>query len=267
MKLFLGYHIWCRADMLAYLLSGIVENFDPDETELGFVIDNPLDGTNKAFDAMQDFWLVNRGYKFTPCAPGVTEPKPFKYTVFHPDKEVREVGGHNILLKHFVEHTDCDVMVAPQDDIRFNRPVHQALQTVLDTYGPDLGVIGSRDGYFYDYKDIAGSFWSKSFPGPTTRLQHGEFVERPFMNSGPVSYPRHIVEKVGYLDELFIAWNVWDDYGVRCLMAKLRSVVLGLDCTHCSFGRVQHSWFYDSGGGYEFKHKSEDYLRFRMKHG
>jgi hypothetical protein len=272
MKILLGYHIWCRADMLAYLLDGIVENFDPGNTELAFVLDAPKDGTDQAFEHMESFWLEHRGFKFYPYDLGYeTAPrKPFKYTVFKPDKEVREVGGHNILLRHFVERTDCDVLVAPQDDERFNRPIHAEVQRVLEAYGPSLGIIGSRDGYSVRGEpNLASSFWSRSeapLPDRRTWLKHGEFVERDHMNSGPISYPRHVVGRVGYLDEGFTAWCVWEDYGQRCVDAGLKNVVLGLDVTHAQFGRKQHSWFYDAVDGKPYGYTGRDDQRYRDKH-
>lgn len=267
MKIFLGYYIWCRSDMLAYLLDGIVENFDPDTTELGFVFDQPLDGVDEAFKHMHDFWLQYRGFKFKPCAPGFVADRPFKYTTFIPEREVREVGGHNILLRHFMEHTDCDVMVAPQDDIRFNRPIHAELKALVEKYGPSLGVVGSRDGYSnFGYADMASSFWSRSSPPPKLLLQHGEYAERTMMNSGPISYPRHVVERAGYLDEDFTAWFVWDDYGTRCAAAGLKNVILGMDVTHAPFGRQRKPWIYDTVGGQVHGYNGRDAARYAEKY-
>lgn len=245
MKIFLGYHIWNKADMLCWLLEGIVENFDPATTELGFVFDHPLDGTDAAFDAMKHYWLNQRGFKFVPNRHESVETRPFKYTTIKTDKEVREVGGHNLLLRHFLDHTDCDLMLAPQDDIRFRRPVQAELEAVCAQYGPRLGLIGSRDGWnMRNYSDLASSAWSPSNPRPVHYLEHGQYTERLFLNSGPVCYPRHVVQRVGLLDDEFIAWYIWEDYGLRCHQAGFTNVILGLDCFHRCFGRMGRSSLY-----------------------
>lgn len=267
MKIFVGYSIWCQQDMLSYLLEGIVDNFDPDKTELGFVFTKPENPAFDAFNCMHYFWLTERGFKFVPNQPKPHDTKSFKFMAIKADHDLTECGGHNVLLRYFMEQTDCDVMLAPQDDTRFLQPVHQELETVLKRYGDKIGLIGSRDGFStLGFRDAASSFWSNSNPPPKIYLKHGECAERTLFNSGPVTYPRTTVQKVGYLDELFTAWNIWVDYGWRCKKAGLTSVSMGMNVRHYKFGRQDQSWIYDSVDGVVCGYTAKDNRYLLQKH-
>lgn len=227
MKLFVGYTVFNKVDMLIWLLDGIIQHFDPAKTEVGFFFDASEDGSLEHFECVRKCWLEDRG---------------FRVTCMNSPEEVRELGGHNKLLKHFMESTDCEMMIAPQDDQKFQQPFLPHLERICAHYGERLGVIGGRDGYLINFTQMAGSKWSAS--NVHQWLDHGQIVEKPMINSGPVIYHRSLVDRIGYLDEKFHAFYVWDDYGQRALKAGLTNLVMGTDMEHAKFGRAKQTSFY-----------------------
>ncbi len=260
MKLYLGYPIFGKPDMLSWLMEGIIESFSPPDTELGFFFDTDHGGIDQAFEHMRAFWLHYMG---KPELNAST--MPFKYEAWKTMTEVREVGGHNEILRRFLA-SDCDLCLIPQDDIRFLAPIKHHLEHLMKTVGPSLGMIGGREGYEEGFTNIAGSLWADSNPGPSLWLKHGEFAYRSMFNSGPVAYPRAVVEKVGLLDEEFTAWHVWEDYGLRCLAAGFKNVVMGMDVRHAKFGRQPRGWIYDTVDDVPHGYAARDRARFYQKH-
>lgn len=242
MRTMIGYSIWCKRDMLAWLLSGVVENFEPANTEFAIHFDSCDDGSQESYNRMRDFWLVNRG---------------FKDHVLSSDVETREVGGHNALLKLFMA-SQCDTLIVAQDDQRFESPYACHIEK-LSLEIPNLGVIGGRDGYEAGYGQFTGSRWSES--AGIEKIGVGEVRERSYLNSGPITYNRNLVEKVGFLDEEFCSFYIWDDYGARAKKAGLRNFVVGSDITHAKFGHMKNTWWYDGN------QSAKDSARLRMKHG
>lgn len=260
MKLYLAYSLFGKPDMLSWLMEGIVDNFSPTDTQLGFFFDTDYDRVDEAFEHMRDFWLHCMG---KPECNART--KPFKYEAWKSDHQVREVGGHNEILRHFMA-SDCDLCLIPQDDIRFLAPIKHHLEQLMEDVGPKLGIVGGRDGYDWGLKNVAGSLWSDSNPGPETWLKHGQWTPRPMMNSGPIAYTRAVIEKVGYLDEEFIAWHVWEDYGLRAEAAGFKNAIMGMDVRHAKFGRQPTAWIYETIDEVPFAHSARDRGRFYHKH-
>jgi hypothetical protein len=261
MKLFVGYSIWNKVDMVVWLLDGIVRYFDPNQVELGFVFDTCEDDSVDVFHTSKDWWLVRNGFKFqvetwdrTLRAVSTGEQSWLK--PFETSAPIREVGGHNRLLKMFLA-SDCDMAVIAQDDQQFARPVYADYLGLDEKYGDRLGIVGGRDGYFQFFRDMASSKWSES--SSHERLAYGEFRERPFFNSGPVGYPRKLVETIGLLDDQFTAYYVWDDYGARARAAGFQSVILSTHVIHAKFGRTKATVFTDASAA--------DIARLRSKHG
>jgi len=226
-KTFVGYTIWNKVDMIAWLLGGIVNNF-PKGTHVGFCFDNCTDDSEAAFDAMRGYWLDRRGFIVHKLAPPVT---------------VGLVGGTNILLDIFMG-TDCDICFTPQDDQRIENPVHLDLERLMAAYGPRLGGVGCRDGFYAGYASPVCSRWSTSgLPYAPQRLETGEWAERPYYNDGPVAYPRHLVSAIGKLDAGFGGFYVWCDYGGTAEKAGFKNVILGGEVTHACWGRFTPSKF------------------------
>lgn len=245
MKIFVAYTIWCKVDMISWLLEGITKNYNPQNTEIGICFDACTDGTEEAFNAMRKYWLDDRKYK--------------THTT-RTDKEVTLVGGTNRLLKTFIEQTDCQMMLCPQDDQRLISNIEPDLQKLTTHYGPKLGGISGRDGFNEHGTNLVCADWSAA--NTTNRLKNGEWAERPYYNDGPIIYPRHLVDKIGYLDERFYGYYVWCDYGARATNAGLTNIILGMDITHAKFGRMPTSWLNIAGDK-----ASEDLKLLNSKHG
>ncbi len=243
MKLMIGYTVWNKVDHLVWLLEGIVQNFAAAETDVAFHFDACTDQSDVAIDHLVPYWLQQRGG---------FRPEQFHKIVSRP--EVREVGGHNKIIARGLE-LGCDFIVIAQDDQRFNQPVAEHLKALRDRHGDELGVVTGRDAYTAGYGNFTGSFWSESLLH--RRLQPGEFVQLPYLNSGPVVYNPTLVRKVGLLDDQFRSHYVWDDYGARATQAGFKNGVLGMDITHAKFGRLTASNWADP---------SPDIARLRMKH-
>jgi hypothetical protein len=251
MKYIVAYSVWNKVDMLAWLLSGVVENFNPADTEVVFHFDACSDDSVAAFEAVAGYWLTRPGFRYKVI---VTDPS---------GPQAREVGGHNKILRYAMEETDAEFIIIAQDDQRFNKPIVDHLVRLSDTYGDTLGVITGRDGYEWGYAQLAGSFWSES-AGLLTRLQHGDWLERSCLNTGPLVYTRNVVTKTGYQDEQFCAFYAWDDYALRAKKLGFVNGVLGMDITHAKFGRVTATWWYDG----EWKGTGgKDMDRLKQKHG
>ena len=245
MKFTLGYSIWNKVDMLSWLLEGIVNNFSPTNTEVVFHFDACTDGSDVAFDSLTPYWLMQRG--------GF---KPEQIHKLVSPTEVREVGGHNALMRWFMERQGQFLIVA-QDDQHFENTPCPFIEELAKTYGKCLGLIGGRDGYGIGYSDFTGSQWSES--AVHRRLRHGEFAALPYMNSGPIVYNARLISEVGFLDEEFRAYYVWDDYGHRALQKGFVNGVMGMGLIHAKFGRVKATEWCDWSG--------RDIARRQQKHG
>lgn len=244
MRHMLGYSVWNKVDMVTWLLTGIVDNFSPENTEIAFHFDSCADGTIESFDAQVPYWLLKNGW----------QPQHIHKVVS--TTETREVGGHNKLIDVFMAST-CDFLLVAQDDQHWNLSPCSRLEELHMAYGDRLGLIGGRDGYDANYGRFIGSLWSES--AVPQRLQHGEWAERPYQNSGPNIYNRRLIEKVGKLDEAFRAYYVWDDYGHRALQQGFVNGILGMNVTHAKFGRVKATVWESSSGA--------DRARLTAKHG
>ncbi len=229
MRYAVAYSVYNKVDMISWLLDGIVRNFNSADTEVIFHFDICRDDSAQAFDAMTEFWLTKRGFKWTKLVADPLKP------------ETREIGGHNAILRHCMANSDAYFFCIAQDDQHFNQPITSCLERLSDTYGTRLGMITGRDGYDWGYAKFCGSFWSESIL--QERLAHGDWRERQCMNTGPLVYNRNVVEKIGYQDESFIAYYGWDDYALRALEAGFVNGVLGMDITHAKFGRVTPTWW------------------------
>jgi hypothetical protein len=225
MKYMVGCVVWNKVDMICWLLQGINNAF-PKGSHVAFVFDACKDDSAAAFKPLSGFWLDRKGYTSEAIVC---------------EKEVREVGGHNILMRRFME-SDCDVLVVLQDDQHMLQPM-SGLEAVLAKYGQKTGIIGGRDGYWTGYRQFVGSQWSES-TAITRRLAVNEFEPRPYINSGPVVYTKGVIQEVGYLDENFVAFFVWDDYGGRATFKNFQNGVIGTDLIHAKFGRVPNTTFY-----------------------
>lgn len=219
MKAMIGYGWFDKRDMMEWALTGIRDNF-PKESEVCFYFEACKDDSKAEYlrlypDIIGDFERNWHG--------GWHEHK-------------NEAGVHNTLITWFMD-SDCDVLIVPQDDNRFQRPLLPDLEKLWAQYGTDLGWIGGRDGHDFGYASMLSSPFSESTGSDKTTVPIGEHREVKMLNTGPVVYFRHVIEKVG-LPDPDLPWYWWSDYSLRCHHAGLKNILLSMDCLHEKFGRV-----------------------------
>lgn len=252
-KYMIGYGIWNKQDMVGWLLEGIGANAQ-EVAHVRFVFDSCVDDSERNFDGMHHQILLNP-------TPGERENRTAHVTVTKESSVdvIHEVGIHNALIRFFRDETDCDVLIVPQDDQRIVGPIILRVERLLNKCGGHVGLIGGRDGYLRGLGSMVGSEWSTSTL--TERLRPGAWVERPYLNSGPLIYRRDVVAKVGNIDTAYEHWYAWDDYCVRCLQAGFTNMLLGTKVRHLRFGRTLTTTYYTDGS------QQRDYARFKSKCG
>lgn len=217
MKPLIGIGIHRKPDMIGWLLSGIHEHFPGVPTLVHLeAVDND----------MRDAWDRD-------VTNGALSTMPIERT--ESEEHLLEHGVHRLLIQKFMQ-TDCDVLIVPQDDNRFERSLIPDLEKLWSIYGTDLGWISGRDGHEIGYENMVCSPFSDS-NATKTALPIGEFKEVMMMNTGPVVYFRHVIEKVG-LPDADLPWYWWSDMSLKCHHAGLKNILLSMDCQHRKFGRI-----------------------------
>jgi len=242
-KYMIGYGVWNKQDMVAWMIDGVAE-WVPTASQVRFAFDHCTDDSEMMFDMCAGCLLGSSKVITKDTGPHVKD----------------EIGIHNALLRYFIEETDCDVLVIPQDDQRFSGPVVPRLEPMLHQLGSKVGVVGARFGYEFGLKSGIASQWSASVD--RANLPVGGWAECTYLNTGPIIYPRSTVEKVGYLDEQFEHWFIWEDYCARCKHeGGLTNVVVDIDMRHVHFGRRTGSSYYTD------KSSTRDHKRMHKKWG
>jgi hypothetical protein len=218
MKAMIGYGVFQKPDMLRWMCEGIRDNF-PRETLVKFFFEAEDSGGVHLSTLRHHAYILNLNLMNPAATP----------------EHILEHGVHRRLIEEFMG-TGCDVLIVPQDDNRFQRPLLPDLERLWDQYGTSLGWISGRDGHGYGYADMVCSPFSDS-NATKTALPIGEHREVMMMNTGPVVYFRHVIEKVG-LPDPDMPWYWWTDYSLRCHTAGLKNILLSMDCLHEKFGRV-----------------------------
>ena len=222
----IGYGVWNKQDMVGWMIDGVAE-WVPTAKHVRFAFDHCTDDSEMMFDMCAGKLLGSSKVITKDSGPHVKD----------------EIGIHNALLRYFMEETDYDVLVIPQDDQRFSGPVVPRLEPILHHLGDKVGVVGARLGYEFGLKDGISSQWGGGVD--RANLPVGGWAECTYLNTGPVIYPRSTVEKVGYLDEQFEHWFIWEDYCARCKYDHgLTNVVVDIDMRHVHFGRRTGSSYY-----------------------
>ena len=221
-----GFSVWNKVDMIAWLIDGIVRNFTKDECEVVFFFDACTDGSEDAFNSIRPWWLDQRGYKTT---------------AYRSDIAVGENGSHAVIIEHF-RNTAADALIVFQDDMHLNAPVREPVEAIFTAFGSRTGVIGGRDGFFPGFTDMASAPHSMS--RKSRKLAVNEWAEKPQVNSGPIIYPKEVVAACGGPSLDFKAFYIWEDYSLRAHKAGFRNAVLGVDIDHVKFGRVTATTMY-----------------------
>lgn len=218
MKVMIGYGVFQKPDMLRWMCEGIKENF-PSDTPVMFYFEADNSNGEDIFSVMD----IAERLKLNIFPPGAS------------DYHLLEHGTHKLMIEYFMD-TDCDCLIIPHDDNRFNAPLIPDLQKLWDKYGTNLGWISGRDGHGDGYSDMVCSPFSQSTGAKKQTLPIGDYREVKMMNTGPVVYFRHVIEKVGIPDQ-DMPWYWWSAYSLRCIDAGLTNILLSMDALHMKFGR------------------------------
>lgn len=234
MKFAIGYPIWFKPDMLDWIITGIVEHINPLRAQLNFYFDGNDPESLASFEAHK--------HKLA----------GFNFVVQGATREIFENGCHRVFLDWFVNHTDAELLIVPQDDNRFmGSTILDDLENVMGQYGERLGYVGMRDGYNLRYASFVSSPWSGSDKtAGGGRIPVGTFQERMLMNPGPLCYPRHVVQRVGTIDPHYDGWYWWDDYAFKCWDAGFQNVLLSTDLLHEKHGKIKRSEIYQDLEGW-----------------
>lgn len=234
MRALIAVPFWGKnAEMVKWTLEGIAQNFNPANTQVVYYFDGLHRCDVEPFEQL---------------APGILAD--FKWDYFGDKTEVLECGSHRQLIDYFMNRTDADFMIVPQDDNRFQSPTtYGDFVRVIENFGDRCGYIGSRDGYGLRYGGIVSSPFSGSNTNPQ-KLPPGTYHPCLMVNPGPLTYTRSLVNKIGTIDPAYGAWYWWDDYSLRAHAAGLSNVLLSIDALHMKFGEIMRSVVYDDPQGH-----------------
>jgi hypothetical protein len=217
MKHLLGYVIWNKVKMLEWIADGILESFTPNQVDLLFVLDNPIDGTDKKL-----LELVN----------GKLKDFNFHIKIFN--EETFKFPCQNWMMNYALLNK-YKSLIAPQDDQKItDKSLIRNIDNLLSQYGENIGVIGLRDGFHFGYADMVSSEWSESDYSKKPRLKIGEYNAKPLLNDGGLIYPYHTILKVGYHDvENYKRFYIEDDYCASAYYNHgLTNIVMGNSLIH-----------------------------------
>lgn len=237
MKHAIGYPIWFKPDMVDWIIDGIVKHIPNERTVLNFYFDGNDPESLAAWEQHKELLY---GFQFIQTGG---------------DKEIFENGCHRVFIDWFMNQTDADILIIPQDDNKFmGSTIIDDLEAVMRHYGERLGYVGMRDGYNIRYGNFVSSPWSASDKtAGGNRLPVGQFQERMLMNPGPLCYPRKVIEKVGTIDSLYEGWYWWDDYAFKCWDAGFQNVLLSTELLHEKHGKIKRSEIYQDLDGWVAK--------------
>lgn len=226
-RFMVGFTVWNRVYQIGWCVDSI-EEYQPDVGEVRILLDGCTDGSEKAAARLEHAFA-------------------FPVSIDARAEQGGEAAAHNALIRYFMEETDYDAIIVLQHDQALRAPVFPTLSYVLAHYGEKVGYVGGRIGFEVNLSRVVGAPWAVRVAKNRTRLEPHTSMQRTYMNTGPIVYPRSTVERMGYLDEEFEhCWFVWEDYGARCKEARLQSVVIWTDIRHKGFGGGHCTW-YDDG--------------------
>lgn len=236
MKGLLAYIIWNKVNMLEWLTDGIVENFDPEKTDLLFILDNPIDGTDIKLKEILD-----------------TKLSKFKHIGHSYFEDTYKFPCQNMALK-VCKDRNYDYVICPQDDQKItDKNLVENIENTIKLYGENLGVIGLRDGFDFGYGNMYSSEWSESVLSQEKRLSNGEVHSCLLLNDGGLVYTRKLIETIGFHDvDSYKRFFIEDDY---CAKAHydfgLTNILLGNDLIHRKENVSINTDHYDRSMNYE----------------
>ena len=220
----IAYAIYNKGYMIDEIIDGLVYSMRGD-IKYRFILDGCTDNSREVLEK-EIAKLANAEYTET--------------------DDIFELATSNIFLREF----DTDFLVIFQDDmVMRDKNFISNVENVYSAYGDELGLLGCRDGFDAGYSNMCGSRFSASRGRKI--LEPGDYCERMMVNTGPIIFMRRLLERVGYLDDIYTKGTYDDmDYSLRCYEAGLKNIVMGVDMIHDKF-------LYKHSGG---KHTSQDVL-------
>lgn len=158
------------------------------------------------------------------------------HTLFH-KKEMFEHHCNNTMIKYFMEKTNKDALVVLHEDMLINGFSLLSDLDKLISKEDNIGLIGGRDGFDWDYLNMHSSPFSVS--EKSNKIKIGEWKNVKLLNFGPVVYTRKTIEKLGYLDaDVYKYAYAEQDYCCRALSKNMNNFVIGMDIIHEKFGNL-----------------------------
>lgn len=207
----IGYPIHNKGYMIDEIINGLAYSIGDSDHEIKYRF--ILDGcTDKSKEVLEKLMPENSSYIET--------------------DNLFQLKTNNILVNNF----DTDFLVIFQDDmvLRDTNFLDNILR-VYERYGDKLGLLGCRDGFNEGFSDMCGSHFSAS-ARCKTKLGSGINRERMMVNIGPIVFTQKLVEKMGCFDEIYTRGTYEEmEYSLKCTLAGLKTVVMGVDLTHSKF--------------------------------
>jgi len=159
--------------------------------------------------------------QFQSCRSGLKNCRVF----VNQPHDLFETLCNNFILETF-ETESC---VLCQDDLLPNDTKYLDLAIKIQNEDPDTGLIGFKDGFemslVNSYDAMISAPWSFS-KSRRQVLEAGEFVQRTFVNRGPLLVNKRVIERIGLFDRRFVPM-FWDDndYCLRAVLAGFHNYV------------------------------------------
>ncbi len=230
MKNLVAYSIWNKQDMLNAIMTGILVNFNPNQTDVLFIFDGCSDKSLSIF--MRNYGIILQNFDV--------------HYIINPTEEY-EYNCQNKIIEFMLNNNYEYVIIFQDDELLGINNIPVILQKIFSLYGNFTGLVGGRDGFNIMFKNGIGSEWSEPLHSKIKYLNTEQFEEVLYLNNGPMVFKKSMVEKIGFLDTNNFTWFYGEiDYCIRCIKAGFKNVVFGTDIVHTKFGKVSNSKIYDN---------------------
>lgn len=191
----IGYTIFNKEKLINQIVDGLSKL---DGVASIFLFDACTDGSLSVFK--------KRCHKLRNCTVYINE-----------GPDIYETLANNFIL----EKCKTEYCVLLQDDLILKDGGFLEIADKIYEMDPLAALIGFKDGYEMDsvnqYQNIISSPWSTS-KNIKRILESGEYVNRTFVNRGPLIVPKRIISKIGYFDESY--YPLFYDDNDYCIRAK-----------------------------------------------
>lgn len=215
MKAYLHYNIWNKSEHIEWIVRNI-SYFVPKNTVIDISFEDCIDGSYEIFNnckgLLKDYEVIST----------IT------------DKKYR-MKNFNLAIDRFLK-TDCDFIISPQDDqfIQDSNLINNL--TNLFSSISNVGLVGMRDGFTFDYKDYYSSNFSIKTPNFKKWLNSGEYQKVKSVNDGALAISKKTVNTVGLFDEKMNVFYIETDYCARCIKLGFDNYVMGSEFVHVKIG-------------------------------